>query len=215
MKNFLLVALTLLMFGPGAYATRTDYDCKKVENMRLEELAYISSQAMKVGNVIETKVAAPFDIAPYKGKTVVFLVSATWCGYCKYDIYKLGEWRKKENWPKDDIAFIHMIVPSSRQDLVTAEAFLADPKIQGERLHLDGTDFYYSATADFKDFEAMQTSKGDTFFPNLRGTPYAIIFDKNGDARFRGHYTYGDGDHSAYYDEHFDFIGKVAKGECE
>ena len=86
--------------------------------------------------------------------------------------------------------------------------------MQNFPLSLDGVDFYFSGDANFSDFKTMKGPLGDLLFPGLSGTPYAIIFDKHGVARFRGHYTNRSADHSAYYDEHYSYIGKVASGQC-
>jgi len=206
---FLLV--TTLHFAVSA---NDFYNCKKEENLTLSDLTSIPSvQPLKIGPEIKTQGSQEFDISVYKGKTVVFLVSATWCGYCKYDIIKTAEWRNREGWPKNDVVVIHMIVPSKRQDLAKTEAFLANPMMKNTSMSLDGIDYYYSSIADFVDFKAMENSSGDLLFPGLRGTPYAIIFDRDGIARFRGHYTRPK-DHSAYFDEHYEFIGTVASGQC-
>jgi len=191
------------------------YSCSKESNLTIEDLGVIKSKPLKVGEQITSQPEESFDVSKYKGKTVVFMVSATWCGFCKYDIAKTMEWRAKSNWPKDDVVVIHMIVSSGRQDLVSAEAFVKKPMMSEEPLDLAGVDYYYSDSSDFNGFQEMPAASGELLFPGLAGTPYAIIFDKDGIARFRGHYTGRSDDHSAYYDEHYKFIGDVASGQCD
>lgn len=191
------------------------YNCNEVDNLQLKDLAQISAQPLKVGDAIKTKIAQPFDVTKYQGKTLVFLVSATWCGYCKYDLLKTGEWRKKKGWPKDDVAVVHMLVSSGKQDLKTAEAFIKNPSMRKQKLSLDGVDYYFSGATDFNGIKVMKGKAEKLLFPGIQGTPYAIIFDKKGVPRFRGHYTGRYDDHNKYYDEHYKFIGEVAKGKCK
>lgn len=216
LSRAVLVLFMLVGSNPMAFSDAdTFYNCRPVEGISPQDLSVINAQPMKVDTVIETLPAESFNVSRYQGKTLVFLISATWCGYCKFDILKTMEWRAKEEWPKEDIAIVHMVVSSGRQDLIKAQQFVNNPTMGETPLSLDGIDYYYSEEANFDDFKAMTSSSGDLLFPELRGTPYAIIFDQNGVARFRGHYTNRNEDHSAYYDEHYQFIGEVASSRCE
>ena len=198
----------------GVASSGDFYTCNKVEELTVNDLSGISVKPLKIGSTVETLPLESFDVTRYAGKTLVFLVSATWCGYCKYDLKKTMEWRKRSGWPKNDIAVVHMLASSKKQNLQNAEAFLAKPMVQNSPLSLDGVDFYFSGEANFSDLKRMKGPSGGLLFPGLSGTPYAIIFDKDGVARFRGHYTGRSRDHGTYYDEHYRYIGKVASGQC-
>ncbi len=230
MKKIIFAVLMISVITPSRAASDF-YSCQPTEtNTTISELESIVAQPMKVGDQVATLPSVSFDLTPYQGKTVVFLVSATWCGFCKYDIYKTMEWRKKTDWPKDDLVVVHMLISQWEQSLSDAESFVSNPMLRDFSLSLDGVDYYLTDN----NLQEMLDSSGELLFPNLRATPYTIIFDKNGLARFRGYYpsspsrnkkgqqnsdpqdpNYQQKLINQIYDERYEFIGKVASGECD
>ena len=126
MENMVLRILIILsvMVTHGVASSGDFYTCNKVEELTVNDLSGISVKPLKIGSTVETLPLESFDVTRYAGKTLVFLVSATWCGYCKYDLAKTMEWRERPGWPKNDIVVVHMLVSSKKQNLQNAEAFL-------------------------------------------------------------------------------------------
>ena len=99
---------------------------------------------------------------------------------------------------------------------------------QGTPLSLEGIEYFFAARETMKSLELHSipyldsTEIGGQFsantqwlFPGLQGTPYALIFDKDGKAQFQGHYTIGHNvSADEYYDKHFAFIETIARGGC-
>ena len=87
-----------------------------------------------------------------------------------------------------------------------------------QRLEFDLTnmDFYhFSDSAKFDLIKALASpANRSLLFPGLRGTPYSVVIDREGQVRFRGHFTSGDMSYQEKYERHYGFISSLINDSC-
>jgi hypothetical protein len=223
MKNLLysLIFLTLCPFATAKEPHQPkQFFCDRTAGIELNHIEALAGTPVHVsGERLAVSKEASADFSRYEGKWVIVDISATWCWFCKTGMAVF------ENFIDQSSASavqVHIMFDNNRtdkyaQNLEGTHRFLQmrhrDDQIQG--LSLDDIDLYHAVGESMDSLREIQTASGEPYFPGMRGTPYQLIFDPEGQLVFRGHFTNkldSDGEDGwlAPFRRHYQFIFALA-----
>ncbi len=215
-----IIFMFVLFFYTIFLQAQTQFSCDNNYDFNLTNMSMIQTTPLKVGQKtdFEEKYSA-FDASIYKDKVVVFMFSATWCGWCHRDLIETEKWLESTTAEKSDVVFIHLfynsslrnVDPTQEDNYEKAKAFIDTPtyrkysedeKLIDVPLNISGSDFYF------------HNDLITNLFEGASGTPFGLIFDKKGKLQFYGYFTNGKMSTQQKFDNKFAYIEKLLNGEC-
>ena len=218
--NLLIILIMGFYFFSGNQPKPTAFrktSCLTASAPRLDDYSQLLLRRVQQKQKVRIQDPDPEIWARFKGKTLVMTLAATWCGWCQAELIHYDGVRKKNDWPGDKLAYVHLIVPSSRQTLDQLIAWLKDERRGGRDnrpISLEGVTYLVS-TKHFDQIQDLKSLDQNLLFPGLKGTPYSLVFDRFGRLRFRGHYTGKHDSATQDFDQHFANIKFIAEGGCD
>lgn len=222
MRKILNLAPLLFVFSTSSFAVEDEgspkeFFCTSVSSTSLKDLNQLNSFSVKENEINSYNI----DLSDkYKGKWLILNISATWCPYCKIDMFYFLK-NLKPYFNK--VEQLHITSESTGGRVQSAETTseflrvkaLSDPYTKD--LNLKEIYFAHTKTS-MKDASKFTDVDGELIFKGFRGYPYQMIFNPKGKLIFRGHFTSAlksdDGNYYAPFDRHYSFISALLKGEC-
>lgn len=196
-------------------------DCPSFMETKVEELQLISAhRVLRNNNTMEdlqnidlssSDIEDKIDV---KNKVVIVRLIGTWCPFCKNDLIELYN-RYLNTDLKSEVEVILITNSSRRENQETVTGFrdmvrnnwgVSHP----EFFHLFFVPGKEGGLQGFERLAQWMDEKGNLLFPEYRGVPYAMVFDRNGELRLRGTFTSSE----QTIENHYQQISALIEGGC-
>jgi thiol-disulfide isomerase/thioredoxin len=159
--------------------------CPRVQSGNLEDMMNVIAQFVNKNQTLSSD--KPLYVKKYQGKVVVFRFIGSWCPWCKYDIETFYDNFDQEM--KDGRVQLVLIAISDQRENESTVKVFRDKIATSWKLNPDFFDLWFVPTDSFKrnGFQRMSTlrdSNGQFLFPNMKGVPYSIVYDAQGNFIF-------------------------------
>lgn len=164
-------------------------NCPADLGVTFKDLASITAQKVDEKGVMSAPQS--FDLSPLKGKVVIFRLIGTWCPYCKNDLAYINQ-NYLKTAARDQVELV-LLTNSSRRE--TAESVKSFRDLARQQRDVDPRQVHLWYIGDegemngVKRLAEWKQGSGELLFPDYRGVPYGMIFDRYGRLRFRGLFT--------------------------
>ncbi len=193
---WIVLAMTIAAGNAGA-------ECPPVLSKDANYLSALQSQDIRDGAVA----GAPRALAIPQGKVTAVRLFATWCPYCKRDMKQLND-VLGTSLDQDKLDTLLVVFKSRLETEATLKKFmlegLAQLGVKAQRF-----DFRHVQMTG-AEMKAVKGADGSLLFPEFLGVPYALVFDKKGQLRFRGNFTADE----KTIKQHYDMIQSLVNGSC-
>ncbi len=210
MKNlFYILSFLLLLSGCQSFqgVPKSEHRepanefCPPELDFDLDDLKNLEAHPLDPNGRIRS--AQKVDLSKLRGKVVVLRLMGTWCPYCKSDLLEISQRFLKQK-ESSEVELVLIANSSRRETEASVSAFRSKGSMQWG-LHPDQFHFWFVGSSENPELTGVQrlaqtTDKnGALLFPEYKGVPYGLVFDKKGKLRFRGLFTSSPESISAHY----------------
>lgn len=149
-----------------------------------------------------------FGFHPVNGKIVVVRIFASWCPYCKSDLYRMGSLFKSGAWSAQNVNVFLLAYRNHGEDGTSFADFVKN-KFARTGIPREAVQIQY-VDKDYTELAKSRSVAGAPLFEDWRGVPFALVFGKDGRLAFRGHFTMSD----LSEDAHYKFISGLQHENC-